>query len=126
MGFETEAILFWGIAFEELGPPWKDGTGPISDEIWRSRLAERSKAQDVPLSAFSDITLELHGDWEHCATFIAVSSTIKRTDFRESLAVDPSHMKPPDEPQQIAIQKFCEVMAIPWKEPSWHLTVMTV
>jgi hypothetical protein len=137
MGVSTDAILFWGFSGgeDEEGESWyraelredweavyADKVGmcppdaaydPANSEVWRGYWREKRA-----VIAAGGVEIDQHCSSEHPIPFVAITASVIRASRGQMKPVAPLAAGG-DWAEKL--RAFCDLLGIPWQEPSWWL-----
>lgn len=138
MGDYPTATLFYGIVSryggwfdDEPKAPWSennDGMGALGnwEEAWVKRIGKMPESatfenmQQALKENPPGVELDQYGSYEAGVPYIAIKESIVTTTWEENKVI-PIDRLSINLAWRATLQRFCEVMGIPWQDPAWHL-----
>ncbi len=122
MSARLHGILFWGLAFTERGElPWHKSADYEATEAWNIRLARRIRNYSHMPDDFKGIYVGYHVSAEAPMFYVAIESSYQAGGQPTAAPVADFEV---GANWRQRLQRFCEVMDIPWSEPGWHLATL--
>lgn len=112
---ESEARLFWGLAFSDAQQlPW---SAQDDWSTWKQRYQNRAgKAPD------GRCQIGVYGRLDHFSyCYVSIQESERSGNDRQATSF--SFPKVPSEWAE-QLREYCEILEIPWSTPQWHLVAI--